>query len=405
MSRQSGIIAGAGLGGLCAALCLARKGIRSTVVEQSSEFGEVGAGIQVSPNGTRVLFALGLEDELDRVAFRPEAVEMLGWRRGQLISRLPLGATVASRFGTPYLHLHRADLHRVLAEAATGSELIDFRMGSPLVSASQDERGVVARTRSGEELAGDFLIGADGIRSTVREFVVPHAEPSFTGCVAWRGVIDASAFDGAARNATGMRSVAALWMGPGAHFVNYYLRRGELVNFVAIVERDDWSDESWTVKGDKRDLVDDFAGWHSTVQNIIHRTPHDECYKWALFVRKPLPAWTAGRITLLGDSCHATLPFLAQGACLAFEDAAVLARCLDGYDEVEPALRRYEVLRRDRTAITQAQARKAQTVYHLSDGRKAWLRNIALRLGKRASNRRIEGLYGYDALALDVNGR
>lgn len=405
MTGQSGIIAGAGLGGLCAALCLARKGIRSTVVEQSSEFGEVGAGIQVSPNGTRVLFALGLEDELDRVAFRPEAVEMRGWRRGQLISRLPLGATVENRFGTPYLHLHRADLHRVLATAATETELIDFRMGSPLVSASQDERGVVARTRSGDEIAGDFLIGADGIRSTVRGFVVPHAEPSFTGCVAWRGVIDASSFDRSLRNTAGMRSVAALWMGPGAHFVNYYLRRGELVNFVAIVERDDWSDESWTVKGDKRDLMEDFSGWHPTVRSIIDRTPFDECYKWALFVRKPLPAWTAGRITLLGDSCHATLPFLAQGACMAFEDAAALAQCLEGYDEVEPALRRYEELRRDRTSSTQAQARRAQTVYHLDDGPKVWLRNTALRLGRRKSNRRIEGLYGYDALALDASGR
>ena len=389
----SAVVVGAGVGGLTAALALARAGLSVTVVEQAQALGEVGAGLQVSPNATRVLFSLGLEAELSALAFRPEAVEARGWRRGQEISQAPLGESAQARYGFPYFHMHRADLISVLEQACRAEAGNTLRLGETVAACPGDGTPALVLA-SGERLEADILVGADGIRSLVREALFGPAAPRFTGQVAWRGLVPAERLKDA-----GIRPVASLWMGPGAHFVHYFVRGGTLVNFVGVVERDDWREESWSSRGEAADLRRDFAGWHPTVQRIVEAAPEDGCFRWALFDRDPLPEWGRGAVTLLGDACHPTLPFMAQGACMAIEDAAVLAGCLAGCGRagIPAALMRYAALRQARTAGIQAGSRRNATIYHLH-APFSWARNLVMGAGLGMGST-MDGLYRYDALA------
>jgi salicylate hydroxylase len=395
MSAPHAIVVGGGIGGLTAALALARKGLRVTVLEQATQLSEVGAGIQISPNATRVLFAFGLERSLGAVAFRPEAVEARTWRAGLELSRIPLGADVVSAFGWPYLHVHRADLIEVLARAAAQRSEIVLRLGVACATCEVDDTGAVVTTADGERIDGDLVIGADGIKSTMRTILFGPETPRFTGNVAWRGLVPAAAL----RRAN-VRAVAGLWMGPGAHFVHYYVRRGELVNFVAVVERDTWHEESWTARGEKRELLNNFVTWHRTVRTIVAEADPHACYQSALFDREPLRRWSRGAATLLGDACHPTPPFMAQGACMAIEDAAVLAECVAAARSSSAlceALARYEALRRPRTTDIQLDSQRNRTLYHLRAPR-SWARNLRMRSGQDLGGQ-IEALYGYDAFA------
>jgi salicylate hydroxylase len=386
-------VVGAGVGGLTAALALARAGLLVTVVEQAQALGEVGAGLQVSPNATRVLFHLGLEAGLSALAFRPEAVEARGWQQGQEIRRARLGETARERYGFPYFHMHRADLVSVLEQACRAEPRIDLRLGEAVAACEGDGTPSLVLA-SGERLEADVLVGADGLRSVVREALFGPAAPRFTGNVAWRGLIPAERLEGA-----DIRPVAALWMGPGAHFVHYFVRGGTLVNFVGVVEADDWREESWSSRGKAADLRRDFSGWHPTVRRIVEAAPEDACFRWALFDRDPLPRWSRGAVTLLGDACHPTLPFMAQGACMAIEDAAVLAACLSGCRRggIPAALSRYQDLRRPRTASIQASSRRNATIYHLRPPF-SWARDQAMKAGL-GMGAAMDGLYRYDALS------
>ena len=381
------LIAGGGIGGLTAALCLAKADFEVTLFEQAPKFGEIGAGIQLSPNCTRVLHHLGLEPALNACAFLPEGTEFRAWKSGQVIGSSALGETARNRYGSPYYHIHRGDLLRVLVEAAKRSSAIALHTASQVTGFEQQDRVHLAVGQAVYE--GDALIGADGIHSAVRAQLFGDDAPQFTGNVAWRALVPTE------RLPAGLvRPMSTAWWGPHKHFVHYYLRSGNLVNCVCVVEKTGWEVESWTERGELEELKRDFEGWHQDIQVLIENMDPNSLYKWALHDRAPMARWGEGAVTLLGDACHPTLPFMAQGAAMAIEDAAVLAGCLVAEDAVVAGLKRYENLRRERTAGIQNGSRRNAKLFHLT-GVKAWLRNQAAKL---ASGRTMDGLFRYDAL-------
>jgi salicylate hydroxylase len=383
------LIAGGGIGGLTAALCFAQQGRTVRLFEQAPRFSEIGAGIQLSPNCTRVLHDLGLEAALARVVFVPEGTEMRDWKRGNVLTENPLGATVRKTFGYPYYHAHRADLMDVLVAAARAEPRIALEVNARVDRFEQAGDGVTAEA-GGNRYEGALLVGADGIHSAVHAVLFDARAPTFTGHVAWRALVPTDKLPKGR-----IRPVTSVWWGPGSHFVHYYVRRGELVNCVCVVEKTGWEIESWTQRGDHAELKRDFAGWHPDLQMLIDAADPDACFKWALFDRPPMPQWSVGRVTLLGDACHPTLPYMAQGAAMAIEDGAVLARCVTQGSDVPASLKRYESLRRDRTARIQAGSRRNATMFHLR-GIKARMRNLA---AGRARGQAMQWLYSYDALA------
>jgi salicylate hydroxylase len=391
------LIVGAGIGGLCAALSLHKAGIDVRVFERASALGEIGAGVQISPNGVRVLHGLGLQAALDAVVFRPQAVELRLHRSGFEVSRTPLGAQIAARYGAPYYHIHRADLHRLLLDAVRERLGDIVELCREVVGVSQTADGVQVGFADGGSESGDGLVGGDGIHSKVRAALLGPEKPTFTGNVAWRGVVPIERLKG-----VDLRPVVTSWMAPHSHAVTYFLRRGELVNFVGVTESAEWTGESWTELGRKADLLRDFTGWHTTVRAIVNAI--DEPYRWALFDRRPLPKWSEGRVTLLGDACHPMLPFMAQGAVMAIEDGAVLAACLaGGYNDIPAALKRYEALRLPRTAKVQAGARAQGAIFHLSSPLARLSTYGAMSLASRLSPSKVaarsDWLMSYDAAA------
>ena len=379
---------GGGIGGLACALALAQRGFSARVFEQASAFGEIGAGIQLSPNCVRVLHALGLEPALRRVAFLPEGTEMRDWRTGRMISTTALGRAAVDAYGFPYYHVHRADLIDALAERAHADPRIALLVGGR-IEQFEESADAVAVQCGGETHHGALVVGADGIHSVVRAQLFGAEAPRFTGNIAWRALVPSE------RLRPGLvHPVATVWMGPGKHFVHYYVRGGALINCVCVVEKAGWQVESWTERGEHTELRRDFAGWHETVDALIANMDPTACFKWALFDRAPLPRWSSARATLLGDACHPTLPFMAQGAAMAIEDAAVLAECVATANAVPDALARYEKLRRSRTARIQLGSRGNAKLFHLRPPY-SWLRNRALAKGRPNP---MDWVFRYDAL-------
>ena len=352
------VIAGAGIGGLCAALALAQRQFEVAVYEQSPQLGEVGAGLQLSPNAMHVLTALGIADEVKAKAFSPNSAVMRHYQTGKTYFTVPLGETATQKYGSDYLHIHRADLHSVLHDACKNMK-VDIHLGKSIQSYQQTSDILTIQLDQNESLEADVLIGADGIKSNVQACMLGETPTDFTGQVAWRGVVEASRLP-----PEFVKPNANLWVGPGKHFVSYYLRGGDLINFVAVQERTDWLKESWSEPGDINELRNTFAGWHPEVATLLNAT--DDCFLWALFDRKPLTQWTDGKVALLGDACHPMLPFLAQGAAMAIEDSYALAHCLATHNKTETALQSYQAMRLPRTRDIQLNARKNAALYHMS---------------------------------------
>jgi salicylate hydroxylase len=338
------LIAGAGIGGLTAALALLRSGIDVEVYEQAPELKEVGAGVQLAANGTRVLYALGIGDELKALSCEAQGKEIRHWQTGETWKLFDLGPASIERYGFPYFTVYRPDLLEVLARAVRRAKPDAIHLGARCAGFTQGDASVTLQLENRGTVRGDALIGADGVHSRIRQTVLGPDRPEFTGTIAWRGVVPMERLPKHMA-----RMVGSNWVGPGGHIVHYPLRAGKVMNFVGVLERSDWRIESWTARGTTEELASDYRGWHEDIQVFIRAI--DTPYKWALMVRAPLERWTSRRVTLLGDAAHSMLPFLAQGAVMAIEDGFVLARALAQYG-VEEGLQHYEAARRDRTRRT-----------------------------------------------------
>src|SRR5262245_27681963 len=334
-------IVGGGIGGLTAALALIREGIEVEVHEQAPELKELGAGVQISSNGTRVLYALGLGAACEKVGVVVAGKEIRLWSTGQTWKLFDLGAISVERYGFPYTMFHRGDLHAMLLEAIRREKPDAIKLNRKCTGVAEQDGTVTMNFESGESASAPIVVGADGVQSRVRLATFGADKPEFTGIVAWRILVPRE------RVPSGIRlKVGTNWVGPGGHVVHYPVRGGEFLNFVGLLERDDWRVESWTVQGSKDEFINDFRNWHADIHETIRSG--DTPYKWALFARPPMPAWTKGRVTLLGDACHSMLPMMAQGAVMALEDGLVLARCVKKYGVNPETLQRYEAVRRDR---------------------------------------------------------
>jgi salicylate hydroxylase len=289
-----------------------------------------------------VLYSLGLKEEMEKVQVRLVDRDIRLWNTGRVWNFPSHGADSAQRYGAPFLVFHRGDLHAVLVDALRRLQPDALHVNARCIDFRQDVWGVHLKLEDGREIQGDVLIGADGVHSMVRQRLFGPDNPRFTGEVAWRGLIPMQKLPERLRG-----NVTSNWIGPHGSVTCYPVRRGELLNFVGLVDRDDWRVESWIEEGSMDECVRDFAGWHEDIHTMIRNitTP----FKFALFLREPLKRWSVGRVSLLGDACHATTPYLGQGLNMAIEDSVVLARCLEECPEPAEALARYETLRRDRT--------------------------------------------------------
>lgn len=383
------ILVGAGIGGLTAAIALAPTA-RVTLVEQAPALSEIGAGLQISANASRVLQRLGLGDALHAIGYEPEAIEVREAASGARLLRQPLGAAARARWGAPHYTVHRGDLHRVLAERAVSTSTV--LLGARVEGIDQDQGGARVRLADGRTVEGDAVIGCDGVRSAVRGALWGGEKPRFTGVTAWRGSVPTERLPAGLVPPT-----ASVWTGRGRHFVHYFVRGGDLVNFVGLVGSADWTSESWTEQGDKADLARDFAGWPDPVGALIAAVP--DAWRWALFDRPPMPHWSKGRATLLGDAAHPMLPSFAQGASQAIEDAWAVARLLASFDDVAAAFVAYETERRERTARVQALSRRNLKLFHSGSlARPAFAAQRTLgRLGLAKGIAGLDWLYGYGA--------
>ena len=393
MPERRVVVAGGGIGGLVTALALHQRGIEAVVLEQSTQLEAVGAGIQISPNACHVLDKLGLLDALRSHAFEPRSIDITDGRRDRLLISVPLTPVAMHRYGQPYLNVHRGDLHQVLVKALSDRSPDCVLLDSRVESIRQDDTGVEAILADGRRINGDVLVGADGVHSRVRDAVIGAQQPRFTGHVAYRMLVPRSAFQTNNQPAPAV----TLWMGPHGHVVSYWVRGGQLYNVVAIMEQD-WRDDGWRTPGDIEDVLAAYVGWSPTLRGILAKGA--DVYKWALLDREIPPAWSTGRVALLGDACHAMLPYLAQGAAMAIEDAWILADELSTDAEVPHALNRYQAARDRRARRVQTTAARNGRFYHANSRGPRYVRDTTLRvlgsIGGSAFLARFDWLYNLD---------
>ncbi|OBZ73032.1 3-hydroxybenzoate 6-hydroxylase 1 [Grifola frondosa] len=396
------LIVGCGMGGLAAAHCLAQAGHRISLFESAAAIGEVGAGIQVSPNVSRLLRRWGLGDALDAVAVRPEAIALTRYDTGERVGYTRWGERMEA-FGAPYYHIHRADFHKLLYDLA--APVMDLRLNATVVSVDPDAPSLTLA--SGETVHGDLIIGADGVKSLVQQVVLGRVNPAQpTGDAAYRAIIPTSYL----RSQPDLKSLAEVpemtgWMGPRRHIMGYNIRGLNEYNIV-LIHPDDGSVESWTAEGSAEKMRSDFADFEPRVQKLLGQVK--STLKWRLMDRQPLDTWIhqSGRVVLLGDSCHPMLPYRAQGAAMAVEDAAVLGNLLSRLSSIAqltPLLYAYQELRLPRTADTQRQSRLNQKIFHLPDGPEQQTRDSDMRRAMELDLRSLEDRSAIETLEGNYN--
>ncbi len=385
-------IVGAGIAGLSAALALLKAGHQVSVFEKAAELGEVGAGLQLSGNATRVLSSLGVLDEVQRAGFLPQGLKMLHWKTGRTIARFSQNSNV-NVGDNPYIHIHRVDLHAILLAAVIEISPDCIFTDAEVVSVKNNEKTASIQFNNKAEKSFDWIVGADGIHSVVRPTAISITDASrFTGNVAWRGLIPISSLKERPEPLT------HLVMGPGGHVVFYYVNGGDTLNYVAVVERSDWEKESWTEKGSVTEMLRDFDGWTVDVRRLLEKSNPAQSYRWALHDRDPLSTWSDGRCVILGDAAHPMLPFLAQGAAMGIEDAQALVYCLDTFSASDVGEEFFK-LRGERTARVQLTARKNMKVFHERSSLVRFVRDKVLSVASviypEFMNKKLRWLYDY----------
>ncbi len=391
LKGKSITIMGAGIGGLTAAIALARRGARVSVLEQAGALGEVGAGLQITPNGSAVLEALDLGRRVRRIGMELEAVELRDYRRGDKVMRLDMSARTHAN-PNPYLLIHRADLIEMLGASAKRHG-VSLLFGKKVTGVALGFDQATLPIEDGPQRTTKLLIGADGIRSLTRQALNTRKAPDFTGQVAWRATVDTRyvpLYD--------LPAVATVYMGPGRHLVTYPLRNGRLINIVAVEERKDWTSEGWNNPDDPENLRAAFAGWAPNLRRLLSLC--ENVHVWGLFSHPVAQSWSQSVATILGDAAHPTLPYLAQGANMALEDAWVLAEELDRHDDVQDAFKAYQKRREKRVRrIVRASASNAG-VYHLSSSPIRAAVHQGMRFANRHAAASVQGkfdwLYGHD---------
>ena len=385
------LIAGGGIAGLATALAMSRDGWQAQIFEQADALGEVGAGLQLSPNACKALAHLGVLEAVRASAFAPSNAVLRDGASGAEIYRAALGPAAEERWHAPYLHVHRADLHDALLQAAVAAG-VAFETGALAERAVERPEGIAFHLEGGRIVEGDLAIGADGIHSRLRAAMNPDEMPRFTGQVAWRALVRASALPEGT-----VSPDATVWAGPGQHLVSYYVRGGELVNLVAVREQPEWAEEGWRVPGNAGQLRAAFAGWHADVEALLDGI--DTCFLWGLFDRPEQVRWTKGRLALVGDAAHPMLPFMAQGAAQALEDAVTLVRHLKASD-LPGALEAWEDERFARVTRVLQASRANGRLFHQRPGPVRALRRSVIsgvsNVAPGLAAGRLDWLYGFD---------
>ena len=367
--KNHSLIVGGGIGGLATAIALGRSGHAATLLERSTFEDEIGAGIQLGPNATRALRELGVIEAIEALSFKPEAIWIFDALSGRRLATVPLGNELEDRYGAPYLTLRRADLHACLLQACQGLGSVELRQGFNVVAIRQEDGKVAATGANGEEAKGSILVGADGLWSTVRSLVAPEAKPRFAGATAWRTLLPRAhlpaPFDA---------PVVGLWLAPNAHLVHYPVRGGKDLNLVAVVEGGE-AKQGWSETGDISAFRANFARWAKDSKSLLESV--QSWRGWSLYRLSPLHRWSFGNIALIGDAAHPTLPYMAQGAALAIEDAVTLADCLNAPVNAAHAFGRFETLRKARSTRVQRLSQRRGRDYHLG-GVARLIRNAVL---------------------------
>lgn len=391
LKGKSITVLGAGIGGLTAAIALARRGARVTVLEQANELGEVGAGLQITPNGSAVLEALGLGRRVRKIGIELEAVELKDYRRGDRVMRLDMASPTHGNTN-PYLLIHRADLIEMLGASAKRHG-VSMLFGKKVTGVALGFDQATLPIEDGPQRTTKLLIGADGIRSQTRRALTPGTKPVFTGQIAWRATVDARyipLYD--------VPAIASVYMGPGRHLVTYPLRGGRLINIVAVEQREIWTAEGWNNPDDPENLRNAFRGWAPNVQRLLSLC--ENVNLWGLFSHPVAQTWSQSVATILGDAAHPTLPYLAQGANMALEDAWVLAEELDRHDDVQGAFKAYQRRRLKRVRRIVKGSAANSNIYHLSSAPMRTLVHSGMRLANQYAAARVQGkfdwLYGHD---------